>query len=121
MSRWIPLCVWLVACGGKGGDSAGGGTVVAAAPYMNILSPTPGEYLDVGDAVTLEAEGRVGDGSLAAVEAVTWSSDDGVFTAEGNPVTVTELHGGVYALAAEGVVNGEPVSASVDVVVYARR
>jgi len=121
MRAWIVLAAGLVACGGKDGDSAGAGDGVVADPYMNILSPTPGQYVDEGEEVLLSAEGRTGLGELTELSDLVWESDDGVFRVEGNDVLVTDLHPGVYALLTEGVVAGQAVSGSVDVVVYAQR
>jgi len=115
------MCLFFMACGGKDGDSSSGGGAASLEPYMNILSPTPGEYLDEGVAVTLEAEGRQGDGAPAEVSDVSWASDDGLYTATGNPTVVDDLHPGVYALVATGTVSGRAVSETVDVVVYAAR
>ena len=54
-TRWLALGL-LVACGGKSDDSAGGAAGTGT-PYLNVLSPTSGEYLDEGQDVLLEAEG----------------------------------------------------------------
>ena len=88
---------------------------------MNVLSPTPGEFIDEGDSVTLLAEGRLGNGAAAELSDVAWVSDDGVFAVSGNDVAVTDLHPGAYALQVVGIVAGEGVTAEVDVVVYAAR
>lgn len=120
MRSWIWATAVLVACGGKDGDSGSGGTTVPSTPYMNILSPTPGEFLDEGQEVLLEAEGRTGEGALSPLSEVTWTSDDGVYAVDGNALSVTDLPAGVYALVAEGTVEGQVVSDSVEVVVYAR-
>jgi hypothetical protein len=115
------MCLFLMACGGKDGDSSSWSEAASLDPYMNILSPTPGEYIDEGASVTLEAEGRLGDGAPAEVSEVSWVSDDGLYAVTGNPTVVDDLHPGVYALVATGTVAGRVVSQTVDVVVYAAR
>jgi hypothetical protein len=110
-----------MACGGKSGDSGSdGGTSGTGAPYINILSPSSGQFIDEGDEVLLEAEGRLGDGRPSELSGLTWSSDDGVFAVEGNGLLVVDLHPGVYALELEGTVAGLMVADRVEVAVYAQ-
>ena len=119
-TRWL-IPVLALACGGNAKDSgAGSGASGFGVPYMNILSPTSGQFIDEGEAVLLEAEGRLGDGSPSDLSAVTWTSDDGLFTVEGNGRLVDDLHPGVYALEVEGSVAGQAVAGRVEVAVYAQ-
>ena len=113
---WWVVCL-LVACKSKTTDSASGGAS-AAAPYISILSPFDGQFIDEGEEVLLDAEGRLGDGSPAELSGLTWTSDDGLFFAEGSGVVVTDLHPGDYFLELEGTVAGEVVTDAVNVVVY---
>ena len=119
---WIRggLVCLVVGCSGKSNDSAGSGAAVEAGPYINVLSPISGQFLDVGDEVRLEAEGRLGDHRSAELTEVVWTSDDGLYQVEGNGLLVDDLHAGLYALEVQGLIEGQPVTASVDVVVYAR-
>ena len=119
-TRWlIPLLA--MACGGKSEDSgAGEGASGTGAPYINILSPSSGQFIDEGEEVLLEAEGRLGDGSPSELSGVTWTSDDGLFAVEGNGLLVDDLHPGVYALELEGSVAGQAVTGLVEVAVYAQ-
>ncbi len=118
--RWMVPLVWL-GCSGKTEDSSAGSEFSESAdPYMNILSPTNGEFIDEGQEVLLEAEGRLGTGELGDLTDVVWASDDGVYTVEGNALVVTDLHAGLYTLNASGVVDGQAVSAAVEVAVYAQ-
>ena len=118
-TRWLALGL-LVACGGKSDDSAGGAAGTGT-PYLNVLSPTSGEYLDEGQDVLLEAEGRRGDGAPAELSSVTWTSDDGLFSVEGNGLVVNNLHPGYYVLEVRGTIEGQDVSDAVEVVVYSAR
>ena len=115
-TRWLALGL-LVACGGKNDDSAAGAAGTGA-PYLKVLSPTSGEFLDEGRDVLLEAEGRRGDGAPAELSSVTWTSTDGLFSVEGNGVVVNNLHPGNYALEVRGTIEGQEASDVVDVLVY---
>jgi len=117
MRRWMCVVALCGACGGKEGDS---GSAVVAPPYMNILSPTPGEYVDEGAEVRLLAEGRLGSHAEAPIADVIWFTADGAFETSGNDVLVNSLHPGVLDLVAEGVVDGVSVTESIEVVVYAQ-
>ena len=120
MNRWILVAALLVGCGGKEADSASAGGA-AGTPYINILAPTPGEFIDEGQEVLLSAEGRTGSGALTSISDVLWTSEDEIFEASGNDVSVTNLHPGAYELWVEGSVEGQTVMAAVEVVVYAQR
>ena len=118
-TRWLALGL-LVACGGKNDDSAASAAGTGT-PYLNVLSPTSGEFLDEGQDVLLEAEGRRGDGAPAELSSVTWTSTDGLFAVEGNGLVVNNLHPGIYALEVRGTIEGQDVSDVVDVAVYSAR
>jgi hypothetical protein len=104
-----------VGCGGSKDDD----TSVLSAPYMNILSPTPGEFIDEGVEVVFEAEGRAGSGALAELSEVVWTASEVDWTATGNPITVNDLPAGLYELLVTGLVEGTDVSSAVDLAVYA--
>lgn len=106
-------------CGGKEGDSSGS-VSASGEPYVNIVSPSPGAFLDEGVEVSLEAEGRRVDGSPAELEDASWTTDAG-FSATGNPVVTAELPAGVQNLTVTGSVEGTAVSATIEVSVFAAR
>ncbi|HCH66363.1 MAG TPA: hypothetical protein DFR83_26400 [Deltaproteobacteria bacterium] len=112
---WIVGLV--VACGGKDTDSASASSSEGA-PYITVLSPFSGQFIDEGAEVLLEAEGRMGDGRAAELSGLTWTSDDGLYFVEGNGIVVTDLHLGAYFLELEGTVAGEVVTDAVEVVVF---
>jgi len=121
MQRWTALLgVALgLGCGGKDGDSGGPDGTVPLAPYMNILSPSAGQFIDEGDDVLLEVEGRDGAGALVDATDVAWSASEVGWGTSGNAVTVNDLPAGLYDLSVTAVVEGVDVSASVEVAVYA--
>ncbi len=108
----------LLGCGDKEEDTAS--VVVQGSPYLNVLAPMDGAFLDEGQAVQLLVEGRHGDGSAADIVDVVWSGDAG-WSAEGNDIEVSDLPAGLYDLQVVGVVDGEAVAGAVEIAVYAAR
>lgn len=117
--RWLIL--GLMACDPTEKDSG----TEEGSPYVRILSPMDGAYLDEGVATLLEAEGRAGDGSpLDFEEPPRWVLlEDGAaqgWEAQGERIEVDDLPAGIWELKVETSLDGEPVSAQVGLVVYAR-
>ena len=112
---WMTLAVG-IGCSGstKDEDSSAPST-----PYLSILSPTPGQFVDEGTEVLLEAEGRSGTGALADLSEVVWTASEVDWTTAGNPVTVNDLPAGLYELVVTGLLDGTEVSSAVDLAVYA--
>ena len=121
MTRWMALMVAAVGlgCSGKDGDSGGAVSPGDTAPYMNILSPSGGQFIDEGSPVLLEVEGRDSAGAGVPIPDVVWTAEEVSWSVEGNALTVTDLPAGLYDIAVIGVVTGVELSDSVEVAVYA--
>lgn len=117
----VGLLLGLLACDATEKDSGS----EEGSPYVRILSPMDGAYLDEGVATLLEAEARAGDGSLLAFEEQPrWVLlEDGEaqgWDAQGERLEVDDLPAGIWELKVETSLEGEPVGAQVGLVVYAR-
>jgi hypothetical protein len=102
----------LAACGDKAQDSAAPGT-----PTLTITAPIDGAWLDEGAEVTLSAVGRDGSGAEIDLSGLAWST--GGWAVEGNDLVVTDLPAGNHTLEAQILIEGEVVSDSVDISVFA--
>ena len=116
-----PLAVAaLTACGDKDGDSggpvAGGGS---GAPRLEIVSPRSGDFYDQGDTVLLDADARGADGAVVEPGDLRWSLVDGDWSASGDNLDVTDVPPGVWTLQADANVEGQPVQATAELIIYA--
>ena len=102
----------LTACGDKATDSGTTGT-----PTLTITSPSDGAWLDEGAEVTLSAVGRHGSGVTANMSDLAWSAGD--WAMEGNDLVVTDLPAGNLTLDAQVLIDGEVVTDSVEITVFA--
>lgn len=102
----------LAGCADKEADSGFVGT-----PTLSITSPSDGAWLDEGAEVTLSAAGRNGAGAVANLSDLAWSTGD--WAVEGNDVVVTDLPAGNHTLEAQVLIEGELVSDSVEITVFA--
>ena len=121
MTRWTALLMVAagVGCSGKDEDSGNAAGPGGGAPYMNILSPSGGQFIDEGDPVLLEVEGRDSAGTEVPISEVVWSAEEVSWSAQGNAITVTDLPAGLYDIAVSGLVIGVEVTDVVEVAVYA--
>jgi hypothetical protein len=102
----------LLACAGEPEDTA------QPEPGLRILSPEDGDWYDLGDEVLLEAEAWNGDGSEADLSTMSWTVD--TWSGEGNSLATTELPAGTLLIEASAQVDGQAVSDSVEISVWAR-
>lgn len=110
--RTIAVMLLLAGCGDKATDSA-----AAQPPTLTITAPADGAWLDEGAEVTLSAVGRDGTGASIPLSALAWST--GAWAVEGNDLVVTDLPAGNHTLEAQVLIDGEVVSDSVDITVFA--
>ena len=87
-------------------------------PGLAITSPDDGAWLDLGTEVTLEAEAWSADGSDADASAVQWQI--GEWTGQGSPLSTTDLPAGSWTVEASLELEGQTVTDSVEVSVWAR-
>jgi len=112
--------VLLAACGDKDSDSGGAtGGSSTGSPSLDIVSPRSGDFYDEGDTVLLDVEARSGDSAAAEPTGLRWSLVDGDWSASGDNLSVTDLPPGVWTLQADAAVDGQPLQASVELIVYA--
>ena len=86
-------------------------------PPSCFISPEDGAWLDLGAEVTLEAEAWTADGSDVDASAVQWQI--GEWTGQGSPLSTTELPAGSWTVEASLELEGQAVTDSVEVSVWA--
>jgi len=105
-----------VACGDKGDDTAGG---AEGHPTLQIDAPVDGAWFDQGDEIEFSASGRSADGADADVVDAVWTTEG--WTQSGASFTATDLPPGVLDIALDATVDGEALTATVSISVYANR
>ena len=109
--RSAPLMV-IMACSGTEGDSS----VMDAG--IRIVTPADGAWFDLGDEVALEAEAWQVGGEAIDLDTAVWAVDG--WTEEGNPLLTSELPPGNLTLQVRGEVDGETLTDSVEIAVWAK-
>ena len=110
--RFWPLMALLAACSGTSGDSA---EIEAG---IRIVSPDNGDWFDIGEEVSLEAEAWQVGGDSVELTTATWEVDG--WTGEGNPLLTSDLPAGNLILEVYADVAGETLNDSVEIAVWAR-
>ena len=87
-------------------------------PGLAITSPEDGAWLDLGAEVTLEVDAWSAEGSDVDASSVQWQVDE--WTGQGSPLSTTELPAGSWTLEASLQLEGQTVTDSVEISVWAR-
>lgn len=118
MTHWALLGSLALVCalGGCGDQDTGGESPIEGSE-LTIKQPADGAWFDQGQEVEFVAQVRRADGSEASADGVLWSTEG--WSAEGAVVRTSDLPPGILDITAATEVEGEHLSATVQISVYA--
>ena len=108
-----------VACGGSDGEiSTDTGGVDPGPLVLQVLSPTAGSTVELGENVLLSASASSElSGESVALDSLEWRLNTGDWSAMGNEVTVNDFPAGVHQLIATGRRGPREATDAIDLVV----
>jgi hypothetical protein len=91
---------------------------VVGSPYLRLASPEDGAWVDQGDLVRFELQGRTAEHAPVDVHDVRWEADG--WSADGAVVETDALPAGILDLQVSGTVEGQSLSMDFELTVWAR-
>jgi hypothetical protein len=91
---------------------------VVEPPYLRLESPQDGAWLDEGEIVRFEIQGRTAQHAPVDVEDVIWMAEG--WSADGAVVETDALPPGILDVQVSGTVEGHPLSLDFQITVWAQ-